>query len=196
MSAIPIAAYLADFGGRRGSAKGDRKGADGPPSPAEEAYARGLAAGRDAATAEWGERLEQERRAHEEKRAEERSAWLEEQASALASSLTTGLQDLERRIADSTGRILAPFIASELRVKAVANLCTELDILLRKDGGIALSISGPDDLLERLREKIGDRAESVAFEAGAGPDVRVEAGETLLETRLGAWLERLRGVLP
>ena len=101
--------------------------------------------------------------------------------------MTAGLGALEAQIADAAARVLAPFLDAQLCRQAVAGLRAELEVLLAKDAGLSVSISGPEDLLEALRKDLAGKAGAVTYVAGNGCDVRISADQTLLETRLAAW---------
>jgi hypothetical protein len=58
-----------------------------------------------------------------------------------------------------------------------------------------MEIVGPEDLLKALQAKLGPEATNVRFSAGAGCDVRVTADQTVLETRLGAWVAKIEEAL-
>ena len=57
---------------------------------------------------------------------------------------------------------------------------------------MTLEIFGPEDLLQLIREKLRDRNVAALFSPGDDVDVRVVAGQTILETSLGVWMDQLR----
>jgi flagellar biosynthesis/type III secretory pathway protein FliH len=209
MSAAPVASYLVDF-----SSAGDGDSnpgfalrataanantpilADKSAAEINEAYARGLECGKAAGAAELEARLEERRAQYEKQLALERHAWVSGEGRRLAAQLTSSLSELEQKLANTAARILEPFLAAEIRGQTVDELRAALEVLLRKDPQIKLNISGSKDLLDAPREHLGSIADLVTYTPGEGPDVRVEAGETVLETRLEAWLSAIRGAQP
>ena len=205
MSALPVAPYLIDFG-RDGdiplaatatvpcSCKAEPDD-DGSAVGIEAAHAIGLESGRAAAQAQFDRRLEEQKAAYEVQLAAARHAWASEEGARLAEQLTAGMRQIESMVADTVARILRPFLTAEVRRQAIAGLRAELEIVLQKDAGIAVSIAGPDDLLSALREQLAGRVEAVTYLPGPGIDVRIDASGTVLETRLGTWLETIEGAM-
>jgi len=186
MSTASIASYLRDFGpaGGPGPARAE-------PSRAEEierAFARGLEQGQAAARAQLDAELADQQKHFEIALAAERQA-REAEAAKFAAALAGGLVSLERTIADSVGRLLRPFLAARARAQAVADLRAAILALFGKEPGIALTISGPEPLLAALRRTLPQAA--ISYLANRDCEIRVTGNETVLETRLGAWLTGL-----
>lgn len=200
MSAVPVSPYLADFGPGSdlaagiATALGARKASNAELAAAavEKARAEGQESGRAAARAELERKLTEQKAAHEAELARARLAWISQESSKLAERVTLGLRDVETKIADAVSRILHPLLAEQIRQRAIESLRAELDVLLRSGAGVTLQVSGPADLLDGLREQLAGRVESVAFVPGESVDVRISSGDTVLETRLGAWLDGIR----
>lgn len=214
MSAIPVAPFLSEFGSaapalarcdaeftpfRRGpAADGATRAAEATQS-LEAARASGFASGEAAAKAILETRLAEQRETHARELAAARQAWAGGEAQRLAEALASGLRDLEARIADAAAHALAPVLRAAVARQAVDALGAELGLLLGRDGGVNLDISGPEDLIEALRAHLADgaagKALSVTYRPGGGPDIRIAAGETILETRLGAWAAKIEEAL-
>jgi hypothetical protein len=204
MSAVPAASYLADFGCRAvvdahlaPGSDADRAAASAAEVGAriEAAHASGFEDGKAALRAELERKLEAQRVANDARLASERQAWVSAEAGKLAERLTVGLTELEGRIADTLARILQPFLGAELRRRAIGELRAELEALLRKHPGIECIVSGPEDLLDELRRHLAGKTLTVTYRIAEGVDLRVEAGQTVLETRLGVWLARMQEAL-
>jgi hypothetical protein len=188
MSTPSIAHYLRDFG-----AAAEPNLARPEASRAAEidaAFARGIEHGQAAARASLEAKLESHQKQFDLQLAAEREA-REMEAAKLAAALGAGLSSLEQSIADSVGRLLRPFLAARVHAQALAELRAALTALLRKEPGIALSIAGPEHLLAPLRAKMPEGA--ISYVANSDCEVRVTANDTLLQTRLGAWLAGLEG---
>jgi hypothetical protein len=148
--------------------------------------------GREAAQREHEEALQAAQQRFEERLAEERQLWTREQGDVLARALGDGLTRIEAKIAEVTARLLEPFILAEARRKTLVELQETLRDMLADPEIATLRIEGPADLLAALREGIGSKDNLVKFEVNDRPDVHVETGNTVIETRLGAWATRLK----
>lgn len=157
----------------------------------EAARRHGEAAGREAARLEYAAELQREQERFEARLAEMRQAWTEEQGVVLSRAIGEGLDRIEATIADAAARLLEPLIVAEVREAALAGLKRTLEDLLTKSPAAHIRIQGPDDLLAALRDRLGER-KSIAYAPGAGCDVLVETDNTLIETRLAAWMAHLQ----
>jgi hypothetical protein len=101
------------------------------------------------------------------------------------------MQEFEMRVAETTARVLKPFLAAEIHRQAIAELQANLDALLTTDSGVNLSITGPADVLENLRQHLADRKVTATFTPADTCDVRVVAGAATLETQLKSWMAEL-----
>lgn len=135
--------------------------------------------------------LASEKASAEERLRQERNVWTREQAEVLSESLARGLRDLEERISDRMARLLVPFLGEALRTGALRELSEILEALISRGAGRPITIVGPEDLLLELKSAIDSRNENVEFLFGPGPDVRIAVDETIVETRLNAWVNRL-----
>jgi hypothetical protein len=188
MSPPSIARYLRDFGAAAEPSVG-RPGASRA-AEIDAAFARGVEHGQAAARASLEAKLASQQRQFDLQLAAEREARALE-AGKLAAALAAGLASLEQRIADSVGRLLRPFLAARVHAEALAELRAALTTLLQKEPGIALRIAGPEQLLAPLRANMPQGA--ISYVANGDCEVRVSANDTVLETRLGAWLKGLEG---
>ena len=159
---------------------------------ADDAYERGIMAGKAAVLAEIETRLEAERVYYAQQLELERFTWANREAEKLAGQVAEGLAALKTEIVDVTARILKPFLAESVHRRAVDDLLEALEILIGKNQGITLEIFGPEDLLQLIREKLSDRNVAALFSPAEGVDIRVVAGQTILETSLEAWMAQLR----
>jgi hypothetical protein len=192
MSATPAAKYLTEFGpaaNRSALAFVGRSigHADDEAARIAEAHASGVESGKAAALASMEAKLEEQRAQVARQLEAERAIWAAQEGQKLAAQITVGLAALEAQIADAAARVLAPFLDVQLCKQAVASLRAELEVLLAKDPGLSVSISGPEDLLQALRKDLADKAGGITYLADNGCDVRMVADQTLLETRLAAW---------
>lgn len=168
---------------------------DKMPSVIEDAFRRGREEGRAAGLAELEVRLEEQRQFLEKQQEIERYTWATREMDVLVEQLRLGLRDIETIIAVKAARILKPFLLERVRVQAVSELSAALESLLTKGEGIQLEISGPEDLLQLLRARLTRLGDNVKFSPSAGADIHVGAGQTILETRLAAWVAKLNVVV-
>lgn len=192
MSATPAAPYLTEFGsGARRSALAivGRRLSDAEDAAARiaEAHASGVESGKASAMATMEGKLEEQRALFARQLAAEREAWAAQEGGKLAAQLTTGLLALEAQIADAAARVLAPFLEARLCHRAVADLRADLEVLLTRDASLSVSIAGPEDLLQALRDQLSGKPCSVSYAANGACDVCITADQTILETRLAAW---------
>jgi hypothetical protein len=191
MTAIPLARFLVDFGTDGGRTA---DGARGEPSLIEsvnarlaESHARGLAEGRAAAQAECAAKLDAQQQDFEQRLAAARQGWAATEGNALSEALVRAVKDLEARLAETAARVLRPFLETEIRRVAVAELVTTIEAILARDKAARVEIAGPDDLLGIVRARLPDTVPAT-FTSCDASDVRVTIDQTVLETRLGAWM--------
>jgi len=161
------------------------------PPKLEEAYAKGYEAGKAEGLAELEDRLEENRAYHARQLELERLTWTSREAEKLAEQIADGFGEIRARLSEATARILRPFLRELIQRQAISELVDELDMLLGADEGITLEISGPEDLLDRLREKLEGRNLSVLFAINDDVDLRIVIGQTILETCLGTWMRKV-----
>ena len=196
--AIPLARFLVEFGrDEPAAAAPDLEPVAPPPAPAaealaartEEAFARGEEAGRTAAEAEFRDRLAALQAEYEQSLKDRRAAWTAEQAEVLADKVALGLKQLEAGIADPLAAVLRPFLANALRSQVLEGLCGAIATLLAEGRHAAMRISGPEDLLDAVRARLGAFPASVEFQTSDAVDVSVRTGTTHIESQMRACLD-------
>jgi hypothetical protein len=201
LSVVPAALFLMDFSGsERGEELLDELAGDEAVTlpefatdPVDEAYVRGVEDGKAAVEADIVARLEEQKATFEQDLAASRQSWCLAEGARIARQLLTAMGDMEGRIAESTVRVLRPFLGEAIRVQATVELRSILHDLVTKTPGIALEISGPEDLLAAIRESLADSVATVSYVANEARDVQVKAGASILETRIAAWLGQIEG---
>lgn len=202
MSAVPAARFLADFGadGDAGSIRARGIASSKDDSGAEvarldEAFARGVAEGRAEAQVQFETKLEEQRSEFATRLASERQGWATGTGEDLAKRLLGAVAEVEQRVAETTARILKPFLTEQLHRQAIAELQASLDNLLTSDPDVSLGISGPADVLDALRKRLSGKM-AVTYTPSDDCDVRIVAGQATLETRLKDWMARLAEAVP
>lgn len=199
MTALPVAYYLKELSGepsRRGGRAFEAFGPDGTSdleTQLGEVHARGVLEGRAAAQTEFGAAAAAQAEAFEQKLKSERQKWSAGEGTRLAGLIATGLEDLEQRISGLVGEVLKPFLGEQSRAKAVGELSQSLSAMVSKGDYAKITVSGPGDLLEALEAQLGSGHAGVSFVETDGADLIVSADETTLATRIGAWVDAIRG---
>lgn len=173
------------------SAENNRKPLVDKAMALEEAHARGFEEGQEAALAEVEAQLVELRNFYETQHELERSMWVSREADKVADQLNEGLQAIKTEIAERTARILKSFLTERIHRQAMDSLWEALETLLSHDRGVTLEISGREDFLQLLREKLSELKTAAVFTPSESVEVRVRVGQTVMETQLGAWLARL-----
>jgi hypothetical protein len=207
MSAIPLARLLVEFGNEADVARGRtsnlvQPGDEHPLSVEEdmaariaEAVARGHEEGRAGAEEECQAKLEAQREEFEQRLASERQAWTQQAGEALVEQMLAAMRDMETRISESTARVLRPLLAAQLRRQAVTELSALVRTIVSRDRGATLVVSGPDDLIAVMRERLADATAEVTFSVSDNPDIQVTLDHTVLQTRLQEWNDRIEEAL-
>jgi hypothetical protein len=197
MTAVPAGRFLEDFGAAEGTA-GAILNANVPAAsdPTEEAFAKGVEAGRAAAQAEHEAKLASQQTLFAKRIDLERQKWIVGVAAKFADTLTMGIRDMEAKVVDSVARVLRPFVETELHVKVVAELQTSLAALLAAEPGMNIHIKGPANILAVLEKQLANKQPPATFETTDDVDVRITAGQAVLETCLGEWLAKLKEAMP
>jgi hypothetical protein len=204
VTVIPIAQYLVHFGQGDAFAPSDLRH-DEPPQllsldpraavelarQLDEAQARGRTEGHATAAAEFDLKLADEQASVEAQMAAARQAWLAEEGERLSTAMAAAFGELEAGIAGSVARILERFLAAALRDQVLAELTETLSGLLAGEHKL-LKVSGPEAFLKVLRQRLGPDRASIEYLPADGLDVSVVADHTVIETRLQAFLDRLR----
>jgi hypothetical protein len=196
MSAVPAARFLAEFGAEAVAAappgaEPDANRSACTPAELEEAFARGVEEGQAAARAECDVQLEEQRGQFAAELEAARQEWVTGACEQLAGSLLAAVSEFEVRIAETVARILKPFVTAQVHTQAVAELRASLDVLVSADPGVTLNVSGPEGILDAVREHLDGKAMTVTYEPSDGCDARIVAGQATLETRLEDWMAKL-----
>jgi hypothetical protein len=164
--------------------------AEAPPvNLLEDAYRRGHAAG----VAEGDARVAEERVRSAIRLGEERAKWSDQQAVAIVSGFETACREIESNIASSVARILLPFLADAVRDKAIESLVEQIAALTGNSPVPVFKVTGPSELLDLVRTQLAaSRRTGIEYEAAETAEVRVVADQTVIETQISAWSERLK----
>jgi flagellar biosynthesis/type III secretory pathway protein FliH len=203
MRPIPIAQYLNRF--ERVGAAGVGDPPKQPPAllkpravaaPTEniearlqEALERGRQEGLAAARAEVDAALARQQGEFEERAKTERIAFQNQEYAALADQISAGLSEIEARIAEAAAHILRPYLAQEQSKRVIQALSETLGRILSSESPALLRISGPEAVLNALRDRLSNHAVEVEYSLADGVDVTIEAQQTVIRSQLQAWLD-------
>lgn len=156
------------------------------------AEARGWEQGRTDAQAESAAVLARAREDFDARLDTARRDWCRLQADALAAGFGTAVDGLAATMSERIGHLLVPVMTESLRRQAVDELSTVLSRILTDGTNRApIRVQGPADLLDAIASQLGPFSTTVAFTPADAIDVTVQADQTLIETQLGAWADRL-----
>ncbi len=156
-----------------------------------QALDKGRNEGWAAAEAAWEDKLRVEREQFQEQLAAARAEWARTEGEALAGAMHTAFDAMQSRLSAALARTLTPFLEQAQRQRSLAALADAVRTLAETTRHELIEISASDDLATALASHLGDLAASVRFVPGAGPDVRVVADDTVIETRLADWAAEL-----
>ena len=154
-----------------------------------EAFERGRQEGLAAAQAEANEALACQQSAFEERSAAERAAFQAQECAKLADQISAGLAEIESRIAEVVANILRPYLAEEQSKRVILALSDNLGRILSSESAGLLKISGPEAVLNLLRDRLANYPVQVDYSLEEGVDVTVEAQQTVIRSQLQSWLD-------
>jgi hypothetical protein len=157
----------------------------GPPAEQADALANARDEAMVVARAEF-ERIRAADLAEHERLLEERERqFAETTGGVLLGQLSDGLARIESVLGGHVARVLARFLDHAVRERALAELSETVAALMVGGGAVPL--------VSRLRELL-DAAATASIECavGAKPEVTVTIDDTIIETQIAAWMERVR----
>jgi len=145
------------------------------------------------------ERLEQalkgEQDRYREELAVQREIWVEQEAQQLSMQIATAIGNLEAVLSERIARILASVIPEALRQSAITEFTEILGVMLSGEAGALLKVSGPSDVLAAIKAGLGAHDGAVEFSPSDAVEVTLIAGDTIVQTQVGAWAERLQTLM-
>lgn len=162
------------------------------PAPEDDAYQRGVSEGYATARAEYEQKLHDETSRYDARLGEERRDLLNETAARIANDIAEVGNQLEAKIAGVAARILEPFIFGAVQKQAVASFVEKLSSLTSDSRRPVLRISGPSELIELVRSKLGVRSIAVELRVEPVAEISVLVDDVVLETQMKIWADRLK----
>lgn len=132
---------------------------------------------------------------HQREVEELRNRYEAETAALIASRLDAMAAEIAALVSATVAKTLAPVMTDALSKKAAANLAAILrKAMLEGDLG-TVTVSGPAQLFEVLKNTLGEKAELLRHHETSDVDLTAEFGDAVLVTRLSAWATSLKKVL-
>ena len=154
-----------------------------------EAYERGRRDGAIAARAEEAENIEREVAGARERAMLAQLDFQLNEYAQFADAISTGLQEIERRVAEAVARLVGPLVTRATADRIVEALCDDLARLRVGDSPGLIKIRGPERILAALRDRVAYLAVEVEFVADHGVEVSIEAGDTTIRSQLQPWAD-------
>lgn len=123
--------------------------------------------------------------------AEVRQQLTEEFADALAGRVTAALAEMSGAISAHVAAVLSRFLDGAVRHRALDELCETVSALVVENRAARVRIVGPEPLLARLKQRLSALGDAIEYAEAGGADVTVRIDDTVIETRIAAWAERL-----
>ncbi|WP_416355093.1 hypothetical protein ACLNGM_11990 [Aureimonas phyllosphaerae] len=133
---------------------------------------------------------------HEGVLAEARRQWVETEGDRLADLVILQMAVFEDALKTTLSSLLRPLVLDARKRMTVDELAGAVKTIAFDGTTVKIAASGPSDLLHSLEDKLGDHARHVSFDPDETyADVRIDANQTVIETRLAAWLKAVEEAL-
>lgn len=125
---------------------------------------------------------------HEEALAAERDRWTSEQGDRLADLMILQLAVFEDTMKATVKNVLRPLAMDARQRRALEDLADAVRVIAPEGAEFRFAATGPSDLLEKFREKLGQNGSRLSVKADEKRvDLKLEADATTIETRLSDW---------
>jgi hypothetical protein len=164
------------------------------PPPVEDRMAAQNAAVAEAvaaAQAEFDATRAADRAAFEQRLAEREAETLASIGSTLATQVSERLAAIEEHVGREVGAVLLRFLDHAVRERAVAELTEAVSALIAGGTATRVRIAGPVALTERVVAAITPQGVPVERVDRDAADISVTIDETVVETNIAAWMDRL-----
>lgn len=165
----------------------------------ESVRAEARAEGEAIARAELSRKYEEEHLAIENLHASELEALRTELETSAAKTIPDAISarsvEIAELIASDVEAVLAPLIDEAVRVRIISGLSDEIRKILALENSNKIDVSGPEALVNALRDHIGPGAERLTIHETDGFDIKIEVNRTQFASRLSDWAKALAEVL-
>ncbi|AKI02146.1 hypothetical protein IMCC20628_03457 [Hoeflea sp. IMCC20628] len=157
--------------------------------------AQARAEGEAAARAEMSQQHELDLQAAQNRHAEELATVKAElemlAAQTIPEAIAARSADIAGLIAGDVEAVLAPLIDDAIRTRIIAGLADEIRTILELDNATRISVSGPEGVIQALRQIIGPDADRLVVGEADGVDVEIEVDRTRFVSRISEWTKVL-----
>jgi hypothetical protein len=153
------------------------------------AYELGCREGAIAARAEEADNIEREVAGERERAMLAQLDFQLNEYAQVAETVSTGLQEIEQRIAQVVARLIEPLVTRATADRILEGLCDDLARLRVGGAASLIKIRGPERVLAALRERVAYLAVEVEYVVDHGVEVSIEADETTIRSQLQPWAD-------
>lgn len=195
MNASSAANFIPDFTTSFEAAQSDSSPlakAFSPTEMLEQSYQQGFSDGQTEARTQCDKELAEQEKQFNLRLQQTQSEWEAEFASRFVGELSAGLQTVKDEIADGVSAVLCRYVDEQIQSQILQDLTGTLDTILCDETISTIEITCPPHLRDLIKERLPDRITSVVWNESDESEVQIKVDSTLLETRIGDWLTRVR----
>jgi hypothetical protein len=156
-----------------------------------EAYHRGVQEGLDAAKGETANARLLERAEAQKRSVVERLDFQMNEYAQSAEKISSGLLEIEHRIADVVAGIIQPFVTEAVSRKILDELIENIARLRQGGQPGLMRIRGPERVLNLLKDRLSRVAVDVEYVSEDAVEVTVEAQHTNIRSEFASWMNLL-----
>lgn len=135
--------------------------------------------------------LQEERQAYEQRLQAARAQWTSQTAEEFSQRMCRAFDAAFDALREDVSAILTPFVSREIAAQALDETIMAARAALADENAPAISLRGPKDLLDKMRESLNSAKIAMAAQESDDVDLSVDMSKTRIETRLGDWMRRL-----
>ncbi len=150
---------------------------------------------REAALRRLEEAVASEKVRYEEELSAQREIWVEQQAMQLSVQIVEAMTRVETILSERVANIMRPFVSEAFLQQSIEEFKETLATLLYRGEARLMKITGPEDVITTLREKLGTHEGTIEFSPGDHVEVHLTTQDTIVQTQLGSWATRLEQAL-
>ncbi len=121
-----------------------------------------------------------ERARFEQEMEAEREAWIGPAGAQITDQHLEGLGRIEAFLSERVASILRPFVSDAMRQKTLEELEGTLATILSGGEAKLLKITGPEDLLLSMKDRMGSHGDAIEFCSGEHVEVKASSPVTQL----------------
>jgi hypothetical protein len=154
-------------------------------------YDRGRAEGLKAASVEYSVEIDQLRSEFEVRLIQAKENWDRDQGLRFAESIELAIAETKAELNQLLYKAVVPFVRKSISTRALAEIEELLVTLLGDNEVFELRISGPELLVEILKNQLLSRNIKVTSTDRDTPEVQINSDNFLITTRIVDWLKKI-----